>query len=78
MKLDPNWKKSYKWISMQMMGLAGIVQGAWVALPTEFKSTIPETSIHWITMALLVTGMIGRIIQQFIETADSEDNQQKG
>lgn len=81
MKLDPNWKKSYKWISMQMMGLAGVVQGAWVALPAEFKAKVPETTIHWATMVLLVAGMVGRVIQQFLETVDSEESstdQQKG
>lgn len=30
MKLDPNWKQSWRWLSMHAMTLALAVQGAWL------------------------------------------------
>ena len=64
MKLIENWDNAYKMISVQAMVLATAVQGAWLALPPELVAIIPSSYVHYITGALMVVGIIGRLIPQ--------------
>lgn len=38
MQLEKNWKKSWKWFSMQALLLATTVQTAWISLPDDMKA----------------------------------------
>lgn len=64
MKPIPNWRKAYRMLSVQAMALATAIQGAWMAMPEDMKSTIPPQAVYWITMGLLVFGIIGRLVDQ--------------
>lgn len=64
MKLVENAKESWRWISMQAMTLAGAIQGAWMMVPDDMKVTVPKNIVHWATIVLLVTGVIGRLVKQ--------------
>lgn len=59
-----NAKQSWRWLSMQAMTLAGALQGAWMYVPEDMKVTVPKNVVHWITLALLLAGVFGRLVKQ--------------
>jgi hypothetical protein len=63
-KLVPDWRRSWRWISMQMMTAAVAVQGSWLAVPDDLKSTVPHGLVQWVTLALLLLGVGGRLVTQ--------------
>ena len=68
MKLVPNARKAWRWISMQAMGVAVALQGAWVFIPDDLKARAGDDTAAWVTGALLVLGMIGRMVKQGDDT----------
>lgn len=64
MKLVPEWKRCLRMFSVQAMILAGAVQGAWASLPDEMKATVSDDWLHYGTIALMVLGVIGRLVAQ--------------
>jgi hypothetical protein len=64
MRLIPNWKRLHRMASMRAMALAGAVQTTWELLPPDLKTSVPPKYVYLITMALLVFGMVGRLIDQ--------------
>lgn len=64
MQLIPEWQKVWRTYSAQAMALAMAVQLAWAANPEAFKALIPPQYAPWITVAVLVFGMLGRVIKQ--------------
>jgi hypothetical protein len=68
MKLVPNVRNAWRWISMQAMGVAVALQGAWVFIPDDLKARAGDDLANWVTGALLVLGMIGRLVKQGDDT----------
>ena len=68
MRLVPNARKAWRWISMQAMGVAVALQGAWVFIPDDLKARAGDDLANWVTGALLVLGMIGRLVKQGDDT----------
>lgn len=64
MKLVDDVKDAWKWFSVQAMVLAGAIQGAWIFIPEDMKSSIPPNIVQGTTIALLVFGVTGRIVDQ--------------
>ncbi|MDY0271907.1 MAG: hypothetical protein RBR37_05305 [Advenella sp.] len=64
MKLVPEWKRCLRMFSVQAMILAGAVQGAWASLPDEMKATVSDDWLRYGTIALMVLGVIGRLVAQ--------------
>lgn len=64
MKFIPNWRRSWRMFSVQAMALAAAIQGAWPSIPEDMKASIPAQWVHWITGALLVAGIVGRLVDQ--------------
>lgn len=64
MKLIDNAKESWKWFSMQAMTLAGALQGAWLYIPADLKDNVPVNMVNILTLALLVAGVVGRLVKQ--------------
>lgn len=64
MQLIPNWKRCLRMYSVQAMTAASAIQGAWIALPHEMKSSIPEVWVQAITMTVLALGILGRVVLQ--------------
>ena len=64
MKFVENAKQSWKWFSMQAMTLAGALQGTWVTIPEDLKSSVPTNLVHYITLALVIAGIVGRLVKQ--------------
>lgn len=63
-RLVPEWRACWRMFSVQAMVLAGAIQGAWVFLPPEMIASIPDAWVRVITVALLVLGVVGRLVQQ--------------
>lgn len=59
-----DWRKSWKWFSVQSMTLAAAIQGAWMTMPEDMKSSVPQSLVSYVTIALMVLGVIGRLVQQ--------------
>jgi len=64
MKLAKNWRKLWRAFSVQSMVAAASIQGAWSQLPHDLKSSIPESAVQWVTVAILVLGVMGRFVDQ--------------
>lgn len=64
MKLIPNWKRAWRMFSVQAMALAGAIQGAWPLVPEDLKTSLPPTLVHWVSVALLLAGIAGRLVDQ--------------
>tara|TARA_R110000868_G_scaffold99334_1_gene273435 strand:- start:3908 stop:4195 length:288 start_codon:yes stop_codon:yes gene_type:complete len=64
MKLIANWRKAYKMLSIQAMAFATAIQGAWMFLPDDMKTTLPPSVVQWVTMGLLAFGIVGRLVDQ--------------
>lgn len=64
MKLIPNWKRSLRMYSMCAMAVATATQATWVALPANWQASVPQSWVTIITLAALVAGIAGRLIEQ--------------
>lgn len=64
MKLVDDAKQAWRWFSVQAMVLAGAIQGAWLFIPEDLKSSIPPNIVQGVTIALLVLGVAGRVVDQ--------------
>lgn len=59
-----NAKQAWRWFSVQAMVLAGALQGAWLYTPDDLRASIPHGLVQGITIALLASGVAGRLVQQ--------------
>lgn len=64
MKLVPNWRNAWKWISVNCMAGAAALQMIWLQMPPELKSEFPPGWVNYITATILVMGVLGRLLQQ--------------
>ena len=64
MRLVRNARRAWTWFSMQAMILAGALQGGWQALPADLKEAIPDHAVTGLTIAILVAGIVGRLVDQ--------------
>lgn len=71
MQLVEDWRKAWKWFSVHAMVYAAAIQGTWLQLPDDIKTRVPESLVSGATIALLVLGVIGRIVKQ---EKDEDDN----
>ena len=61
MKLVSNWRKAWKWLSMQFIALALV----WETIPDDVKlSVLSPDWLGRITFALLILAGVGRMIDQ--------------
>lgn len=67
MKLVDNWKKCYKWFSVQAMALSSAALGGWNALPDDMRQTFEGKWVMIGASVLLVLGVFGRLINQETE-----------
>jgi len=63
-RLVDGWRQAWRWFSVQAMALAVAMQGVWMALPDDLKSRTPDGLVAALTAALLLLGLIGRLVRQ--------------
>lgn len=64
LQLVDDAKKAWKWLSVQMMLLAGAVQGTWAVFSDDLKQNVPHWVITTLTLGLLAAGVGGRMVKQ--------------
>lgn len=64
MKLVSNANKAWRWFSMQILTVVAALQVAWETLPPDALAIIPVDWRGYITLGLILTAMVGRIIDQ--------------
>lgn len=64
LQLVEDWKKAWRWFSVNAMLLAGAIQAAWIGTPDDLRAAVPAHLVQWITMALLGLGVAGRVVKQ--------------
>jgi hypothetical protein len=64
MKLVDNWKSAWKWLSVQLITVAGAIQLSIVALPDKFTAWIPDSWAHAMTLVVLLGAVLGRLKDQ--------------
>ena len=64
LQLIDDWRKAWKWFSLHAMVLAAAVQGVWLEIPVDMKDKLPEQYVHYVTIALMVLGIVGRLVKQ--------------
>lgn len=63
-RLIPDWKRAWRFFSVQAFALAGAIPTAWLAVPEDMKATIPVDYVMYATIATVVLGVVGRITDQ--------------
>ena len=64
MKIISNWKRAWLMFSVQAQAAALAILGTWQVFPDDLKSGIPSGLVAWVSMGLLVFGIVGRLIEQ--------------
>lgn len=64
MKLIPEARHWWRMFSMRAMSAATALLSAWAALPDELQARLPGRLVVGVAIALLVLGMLGRLVQQ--------------
>ena len=64
MTLVDDWKRAWRWFSVQSMAASVVLLGAWEGLPDELRQRLPHWLPHVLAMALLVLGILGRLVKQ--------------
>jgi hypothetical protein len=62
--LVAEWRRAWRWFSLQAMVLSGVAQAAWEALPDDLKQYLPHGLGLALSLTLLALGIGGRLIQQ--------------
>ncbi len=64
LQLVEDWRKAWRWISVNCMVLAGAVQGTWLVLDADQRASLPPYTVSVITILVLACGVAGRLIKQ--------------
>ena len=64
MKLVPDWRKAWRWLSVQAMALQGIVAVSWISVPDDMRAAVPPQWLAFAAIVLTVFGIVGRVIKQ--------------
>jgi hypothetical protein len=73
MKLDPNWRQSWRWLSVHALAATGALPGVWLTLPDDWRAAVPA---GWLAVATVITaalGVYGRLVQQPVKTKDDDN-----
>jgi polyferredoxin len=64
MKLVPNWREAWKWLSVHSFAILIALPIVWSTLPADVKAFIPDSWDPWIVVAFAAAGLAGRLIDQ--------------
>lgn len=64
MKLIENARNAWRMFSVQAMSLALVVQMVWVELPADLRDSLDSATVRYITIGLLIAGVLGRLVKQ--------------
>lgn len=64
MTLVEDAKRAWRWVSMQCMAAGSALLASWDLIPDDLKAKFSESHVRWVAIALLVMGMVGRLVKQ--------------
>ena len=64
MRLVKDWRKAWRYFSVQAMALQGAVAGAWLVVPDDMKAAVPAEWLAACAVVLTVLGVAGRLVDQ--------------
>lgn len=64
MKLVPDWKRAWRWFSVQAFAALLALPFVWTTLPADVKAMIPEKARPYLVMLIAAGGLAGRVIDQ--------------
>ena len=64
MKLVKNAGRAWRWFSIQAMVLSLAIQSGWQAMPPDLADRIPGGWVTGLSIAVLVLGIVGRLVDQ--------------
>lgn len=59
-----DWKKAYRWFSVQLATLLAVLPFVWASLPADMKTLVPDTWHPFIVSAVAVGVIVGRLRDQ--------------
>lgn len=62
--LVPEWKRAWRWFSVQAMVVSTALLSTWALLPADLKSRLPDELGLWAAVATLLLGVVGRVVDQ--------------
>lgn len=72
-KLVNNWHACWRWFSVQLIAVAGALQGVMLAFPETMARNLGDTVSHWAALVVLVGAVLGRVVDQNKEPPDVGD-----
>ena len=64
MQMVENWKRAYRWLSVQALAILAVLPLIWPSIPPDVQAWLPETYRPWVLVALALGGIAGRLIDQ--------------
>ena len=64
MKIIPQWRRAWRYFSVQAQALALAGIGTWQVLPDEWRAAVPSSVLLGLAMGCLALGIVGRLIAQ--------------
>lgn len=64
MKLVPDWRRAWRWFSVQALAVLAALPVAWAELPPDVQAMLPETWRPWLLAGLALAGLVGRLVDQ--------------
>lgn len=72
MKLVDNWKSLWKSFSLWAMAVSTGTLLFWPTLPDDFTKALPDGTVSYVAVGVLVLGIIGRGVDQGLSTPKNE------
>ena len=64
MKLVPDARRSWRWLSVQVLTALAAAPLIWASIPPDVQAFLPEAWRPWVLAAMAVAGIAGRLIDQ--------------
>jgi uncharacterized heparinase superfamily protein len=64
MKLVHNWRRAWRWFSVQALAVSATAPAAWLAVPDDMRAAVPAEWLAAAGIALGVMGLVGRLMDQ--------------
>jgi hypothetical protein len=63
-KFVSDWRKAWRWFSVQMFALQGIVAASWLSVPDDMRAAVPSEWLAIAAVVLTALGILGRLVKQ--------------
>lgn len=59
-----DWRKSWRWLSVQVPAVNTAFLATWALLPVKFQDALPLPAVLAIAIVLIALGVAGRMVDQ--------------